>query len=558
MSEPLKIQVIVDGSQVNAGMANVMSDVEASAGKAAEAFGELNDATEKSGYSMMEARHSIMGVGEEIGVHMPRFVSTFISHLGGIGPALAAAFAPVAIIGLIQVLSEVPAKFDEIIDKLAGWDEAARKAFDSQVALNHQIVEAAKALKLEEISNDEAGLKGSRRTQQEITDIGKRIALLKEYQAQQAAIASAAQKELDAVTVVTPAHLQGRIMILQTEVPVIKEGSDAWKEKTKTVAEATAKVAEYAAQINKLREVETPRKQATLGMEQSDAAEQAERKAEEAARKAAAVQREQILAELNDEERAAKEKIRIDEEQVKATREADKSIEKEAEEAAKKYEEAWQAAWRAVVQDQNKANKELEEANRKLQHQWNGMFAPMNHAMDQFVDSVLRGNLRIGQLFRNLGIEMLTPILSSFEKAIEAQIEYSVTSGAIGKEHALAGILRDAYKAASNVYAEVPFPFNIPAAAGMFALVAGLGEGLPSAAGGWDVPHDALAMVHKDEKILPARYSAGLDNLVNGGGGHTFNQTINVSGGGDSAASVGKAGKQMVKLAMRELRKMNR
>jgi hypothetical protein len=50
---------------------------------------------------------------------------------------------------------------------------------------------------------------------------------------------------------------------------------------------------------------------------------------------------------------------------------------------------------------------------------------------------------------------------------------------------------------------------------------------MPSAAGGWMVPHDTLAMVHEDERILPAKYSAGLDRLVTQGAGNNFSVTIN-------------------------------
>jgi len=49
----------------------------------------------KVGYSATEARHALMGVGEEIGVHIPRFVGTFISQMPGIGKALEAAFSSV-------------------------------------------------------------------------------------------------------------------------------------------------------------------------------------------------------------------------------------------------------------------------------------------------------------------------------------------------------------------------------------------------------------------------------------------------------------------------------
>src|SRR5271163_3367812 len=49
------------------------------------------------GYSTGEARHSVMLLGEEFGVHLPRGITTFISSLGPIGPALEAAFPFLAI-----------------------------------------------------------------------------------------------------------------------------------------------------------------------------------------------------------------------------------------------------------------------------------------------------------------------------------------------------------------------------------------------------------------------------------------------------------------------------
>src|SRR5208283_1064178 len=77
----------------------------------------------------MEAQHAIRGMGEELGVHMPRFVSTFIAHIGGVAPVMAAAFAPVAIIGLIEILAKIPDAIDKIILKFEGFGEAAQKAF---------------------------------------------------------------------------------------------------------------------------------------------------------------------------------------------------------------------------------------------------------------------------------------------------------------------------------------------------------------------------------------------------------------------------------------------
>src|SRR6185503_869203 len=60
----------------------------------------------ETGYSMMEARHSVMMLGEEFGLRMPRALSGFIAGLGPVGPALEAAFPFLAIIGLAALFIE--------------------------------------------------------------------------------------------------------------------------------------------------------------------------------------------------------------------------------------------------------------------------------------------------------------------------------------------------------------------------------------------------------------------------------------------------------------------
>ena len=42
--------------------------------------------------------------------------------------------------------------------------------------------------------------------------------------------------------------------------------------------------------------------------------------------------------------------------------------------------------------------------------------------------------------------------------------------------------------------------------------------GIASAAGGWEVPSDQLAMVHQNEMILPANISQGLQGMIAGSG----------------------------------------
>src|ERR1700721_408697 len=65
------------------------------------------------GYSTGEARHSVMMLGEEFGVHLPRSLTTFIAGLGPLGPALEAAFPFLAIILGATLLYEHLSKIGE-------------------------------------------------------------------------------------------------------------------------------------------------------------------------------------------------------------------------------------------------------------------------------------------------------------------------------------------------------------------------------------------------------------------------------------------------------------
>ena len=84
------------------------------------ASGEVN-------YSMMEARHSVMILGEEFGAHLPRALTTFVASLGPIGPALEAAFPFLAVILGATLLIEHLSKIGEAEKAM---EEASRKLTD--------------------------------------------------------------------------------------------------------------------------------------------------------------------------------------------------------------------------------------------------------------------------------------------------------------------------------------------------------------------------------------------------------------------------------------------
>lgn len=116
---------------------------------AAEAGGE-------TGFSMMEARHSVMMLGEEFGIHLPRALAGFIAGLGPLGPALEAAFPFLAIAGLATLLLEHLSKMHEAGEKLAAdqisFGTAAQNAFN---ALDEKLVQAK--IRADELRNDHLG-----------------------------------------------------------------------------------------------------------------------------------------------------------------------------------------------------------------------------------------------------------------------------------------------------------------------------------------------------------------------------------------------------------------
>src|SRR5438552_1506027 len=89
------------------------------------ARGSFNDiksgASEMAGatnYSMTEARHGVMLLGEEFGIHLPRGITTFIASLGPVGAAMEMAFPFLAIIVEATLLIEHLAKLREEGEKL--------------------------------------------------------------------------------------------------------------------------------------------------------------------------------------------------------------------------------------------------------------------------------------------------------------------------------------------------------------------------------------------------------------------------------------------------------
>ncbi len=178
------------------------------------------------------------------------------------------------------------------------------------------------------------------------------------------------------------------------------------------------------------------------------------------------------------------------------------------------------------------------------QRTWQSVMQPIQRAFDTSITGMILGTTslqkavaNIGQSilaeFVNLGVKMATNWLAS-ELAMTTATEAGaaartaaegegVAAGlAVKAANAVKSIMTDSAQAFSGIFAFLA-PIMGPAAAGPAAAgeasVMAAASGIASAAGGWMVPSDQLAMVHQNEMILPANISQGLQNMISANGG---------------------------------------
>ena len=113
------------------------------------AFSDIGGGAEgmgkRTGMATMEARHGVMLLGEEFGVHLPRALTTFIASIGPIGAAMEAAFPFLAIaVGatlLIEHLEKMREAGEKLTEDQVKFGTAVENAWN---ALDTKILEAQK------------------------------------------------------------------------------------------------------------------------------------------------------------------------------------------------------------------------------------------------------------------------------------------------------------------------------------------------------------------------------------------------------------------------------
>jgi hypothetical protein len=191
-----------------------------------------------------------------------------------------------------------------------------------------------------------------------------------------------------------------------------------------------------------------------------------------------------------------------------------------------------------------------EQAAQKQLQDIKSAIAPIDSAISGMVNGFIQGTLTMQKAMQQFTTAILTAFVGAIEKMLTTwianQLQMLIYGQMAQKADVMATVSASAAEAGAaavaSVFAALPFPANVEAAPGVGAAavaeVLAFGT-IASAQGGWDVPADALAFVHKKEVVLPSDLA---DNFRSGapsggagapGGGAPVNININALDGAD-------------------------
>jgi hypothetical protein len=188
MADVLKISTAVDLTGVQSGMPKAAAAVEeniqrmTAAMKAMEAESaslraevtalqaKLADGMHHTTSETQEAQHAMRELGQEIGVHIPRGISRWLSSMGPVAGVMSAAFAPIMVIALVEVLSEIPKKVGEALDAMGGFGEETKKLYKDLIEANDKWIMVNLRAEDDIDKARTAGLSGTKKIRQEIDD----------------------------------------------------------------------------------------------------------------------------------------------------------------------------------------------------------------------------------------------------------------------------------------------------------------------------------------------------------------------------------------------------
>jgi len=97
---------------------------------------QMTPALNRTGAEMRQAHASAMVLEQQLGIHLPRGITSMLAHTDLIGPALTAAFLPVALVLFAENIPKVIKGIEDAADAIGGFGGAAKKAFEESIKAN--------------------------------------------------------------------------------------------------------------------------------------------------------------------------------------------------------------------------------------------------------------------------------------------------------------------------------------------------------------------------------------------------------------------------------------
>ena len=172
----LRVGTVVDIATFKAGFNEATAVVQNSTEQMKSSFQGAGDHVVRHMGERSEAMHSIRGIGEMTGVHMPRMVARMLAGFGPVAGVMAAAFPIIGAVMLIEWITKIPEALEKTINYFRGWNEEAKKNFKEA---SEQATEAT--IKFQEFSDAvrlasaTAGLSGIAKMNAEQTELGRQL-----------------------------------------------------------------------------------------------------------------------------------------------------------------------------------------------------------------------------------------------------------------------------------------------------------------------------------------------------------------------------------------------
>lgn len=185
----------------------------------------------------------------------------------------------------------------------------------------------------------------------------------------------------------------------------------------------------------------------------------------------------------------------------------------------KEHELAMEVTAKGRVLETQKAEQATAEASAGL---WGDIASGIGNAFTSALSAMTSAGATFGSVMAGIGQSILSLFISVIGKIVQewlmgfvATLVGAKTTDAL-KILSLAGVA--AAGGFASVMATVPFPLNVAMAPVVAAAAFSETASFAAAAGGWDVPADSMALLHKNEMVLPASLADNVRNMTGGAG----------------------------------------